>query len=51
MTDPIYKRGDKLVIDGILTVSFVQPADGYQAVVDTGHGTMLVKLERLERAA
>lgn len=50
MSDPAYKKGDKVVVDGLLTVTYVQPADGYQAIVDTGHGTMLVKLERLARA-
>ena len=43
---PKYVQGDRVVVDGVLIVEIVAVRP-FDAIVETGSGSMLVSLERL----
>jgi hypothetical protein len=47
-----FKPGEKVVVDGTLRVTvLMQRVDGGKVIVETGHGSLEVEPERLERLA
>lgn len=43
----IYTRGQKVVVDKTLIVSFVRELPDFQAIVETGAGSLVVSQTRL----